>query len=108
MTGWSIFLISFLPSAAILLISFLIPKFRPVWAFPAVFFAIAAGLTGAFGTIFFYQALTRGPASKVIVLAALYPALTVILAFLILSERLTISQAVGVGLALIAAFLISR
>ena len=69
--------------------------------------ALLAGLFGGLGYIFFIKALEKGEASIVIPLTALYPAVTVILAFLILGEKISIYQVIGVILALIAIILIS-
>lgn len=69
--------------------------------------AIVAGLLGGGGYIFFIKALEHGKASIVIPLTALYPAITVILAYILLGEKLSIQQTIGIVLAVIAAFLLS-
>ena len=68
---------------------------------------LLSALTGAVGTIAFYGALERGPASIVTPLIALYPVVTIVLSFLFLQERLSITQASGVALAVVAALLIA-
>ena len=69
--------------------------------------AVLAGVLGGGGYIFFMKALETGKASIVIPLTALYPAVTVILALLLLGEKLSTVQALGITLAIIAAVLLS-
>ena len=69
--------------------------------------AVIAGVLGGGGYIFFMKALETGKASIVIPLTALYPAVTVVLALLLLGEKLSTVQAVGITLAIIAAVLLS-
>ena len=70
-------------------------------------YALFAGIFGGVGYIFFIKSLEHGKASIVIPLTALYPAITVILAFLVLHEKLTITQVLGIALAIIAVILLS-
>ncbi len=69
--------------------------------------ALIAGLFGGAGYIFFIKALQGGEASIVIPLTALYPAITAILAMLLLGERISLAKGLGIVLALIAAALLS-
>lgn len=69
--------------------------------------AIAAiGVVDVVATGCFAAATTRGRLSVVSVLAALYPAVTVILAALLLRERVTRTQRAGIVLALVAVVLL--
>jgi bacterial/archaeal transporter family protein len=71
--------------------------------------AIAGGALNGLGALTSFTALeSGGKASVVISLISLYPLVTVAFAVTVLHERLTISQGVGVGLAIIAAILLSR
>ncbi len=70
-------------------------------------YAFATGITGGIGALTFFLALEKGPASVVVPLTSLYPALTVILALLLLRESINLTQMIGVVLALIAIVLIS-
>jgi len=70
--------------------------------------AVGAGLISQIALIMLYKALGVGPVSLVVPITALYPALTVLLAILILKESLGASQMVGVVLAVVAGFLLAR
>ena len=69
---------------------------------------IVCGLTNGLGAWSLYTALERGARASIAVpLTALSPLVTLVLAFLILGERLTMLQTAGVVLALIAGVLLS-
>jgi uncharacterized membrane protein len=67
----------------------------------------AAGTLTLFGNAAFIIAATKGSLAVVSVLAAMFPAATVILARIVLGERLTPQRRVGLALALIAVGLVS-
>jgi len=69
--------------------------------------ALIAGLLGSLGYLFFVNALREGEASIVIPLTSIYPAITVILAVLLLGEKISIHQVIGVILALAGIVLLS-
>ncbi len=73
----------------------------------SLYYAMIAGLLGGAGYIFFTKALEAGKASIVIPLTALYPAVTAVIAFILLGEHIKPTQAVGLILALVAAVLLS-
>ena len=83
---------------------------RPAWSLSAVVVSasIAGGALNGLGAWTSFRALeSGGKASIVISLVSLYPLLTVILAVLLLGERLTVTQTLGTILAIIAAILLS-
>lgn len=69
--------------------------------------AIAAGFCGYLGTLCFLFALRSGPVSLVVALSALYPIVTIVLAFFILHEPMTFKQLCGIALAMVSVLLIS-
>jgi transporter family protein len=70
-------------------------------------YAIAAGLFSVLAYYGFYNALKFGKASIVVPFTALYPIVTIVMAFIFLNERINIHQGIGIVFALIAMFLFS-
>jgi transporter family protein len=70
--------------------------------------ALLAGLFGGAATLFFYHALSRGPASVVVPLSGMYIVIPAMLGFIFLHEPVTISHVVGVACAGAAVFFLSR
>ena len=69
--------------------------------------ALGAGFLGIAGGVVLYWLLRDAPANIVIPISALYPVVTVILAFLFLHEELSLTRLAGIGLAVIAIWLLS-
>jgi uncharacterized membrane protein len=67
----------------------------------------ASGLSGAAGNIFFFVAAGSGPLTVVAVLSALYPAVTVLLAAILLREKTSPLQLAGLAVAALAIGLIT-
>ncbi len=66
-------------------------------------FAFLTGILGGIGNIAFFEALDQGTQASIIVpMTALYPMVTVLLALMILRERMNLYQWIGLGLAIIA------
>jgi drug/metabolite transporter (DMT)-like permease len=74
---------------------------RPV----AAGYGLAIGLTGAGGQLLLLRALSLGPAYLIFPVVALSPAVTVLLAVVLLRERMRPLATVGVGMTLVAAVL---
>ncbi len=70
-------------------------------------FALLTGLLGGLGNVAFYMALVHGKSSVVVALGALSPLVTVLLAMLVLGERITNRQRCGLALALVAIYMLS-
>jgi drug/metabolite transporter (DMT)-like permease len=83
--------------------------FRPALAMPALQLPVLAliGIGDMLGNLLFAAASTSGLVSITSVLASLYPIVTVILARIILKERVARSQEAGIGLTLAGVALIS-
>ena len=75
---------------------------------PLLSLTIGGGLLDMLANTLYMLAAQRGPLSGVVTLSSLYPAATVLLASVMLHERLNVSQKVGVALALVAVLLIVR
>ena len=75
-------------------------------ASPATRIAVVVGLIDVCANALYLVATRYGPLSVVVTLSSLYPATTVVLARVILGERLNAWQAVGLGCALTAIALI--
>ena len=73
-----------------------------------IFYAFLTGILGGTGNIAFFKSFTAGgQASVVVPLTAMSPLVTVLMALLLLRERLSRSQKVGLVLALAAIYLLS-
>ncbi|MCS7386668.1 MAG: EamA family transporter [archaeon GB-1867-005] len=74
---------------------------------PALYYSIIAGVLGAIGTIAFNMALKSGKASIIVPLTSLYPVIAIITARILLRERITLIQGIGVLFAIISMLLLS-
>lgn len=73
-----------------------------IWA------AFFSGLVCSVGAVAYYYVLARTEATVAIPLLALYPALTVLLAVLILHEQMTLTKLTGVLLSLVSIYLLNK
>ncbi|HEX7588240.1 MAG TPA: DMT family transporter [Anaerolineae bacterium] len=69
--------------------------------------SVVAGMLGVLGTVTFYVLLRVAPASVVVPLSALYPVVTVVLAFFFLHEDLSLTRVAGLVCALAAVWLLT-
>jgi bacterial/archaeal transporter family protein len=70
--------------------------------------AIAGAMTSVVAAGAFYLALRSGPVATITPLSALYPAITAVLAVVLLREDVSLIQWVGVGLAVLAGAMLTR
>lgn len=80
--------------------------FRPAWHAGAAALAFLTGVLGILGGLAYLHAVQRGPVSLIAVLTALYPLVTVALAYVWFGETLSPKQWLGVLLAMLAMVLI--
>jgi len=69
--------------------------------------ALTTGMLGVLGALSYLYAVTRGPVALIATVTALYPALTIVLAFVVLQESINLRQAIGILLGLVALILIT-
>lgn len=69
--------------------------------------SVIAGMLGVLGTMTFYVLLRVAPASIVVPLSAMYPVVTVVLAYFFLHEDLSLTRVAGVVCALAAIWLLT-
>ncbi|MDZ8054738.1 MAG: EamA family transporter [Aulosira sp. ZfuVER01] len=70
-----------------------------------ILYAVLVGTSGTLATLCFFVAISQASATIVIPLTSLYPVITILLAFLILKEPITLRQGIGILLAIIALLL---
>jgi uncharacterized membrane protein len=74
-----------------------------------IIYGLVAGILSAAGSIGFFAAFRSGGNASVITTATgMYPVVTVLVALLFLHERLTRTQVIGLGFAIVAFFIFSH
>ena len=73
-----------------------------------ILYALLVGIFGMVATLYFIVALSKGSVSVVLTITAGYPAVSILLAFLILKEPITFRQCIGIALAIVAIALCSK
>lgn len=115
MDGRSLFFYQLVTGLVVVFIAFAITGFRPTLMAeapatglnPGIKWAIATGVVSALGQILYFSALGKGKASIVVLMTGLYPVVTVLLAFLILRESITLTQGAGILLAILSMTLLA-
>jgi bacterial/archaeal transporter family protein len=74
---------------------------------PGTPMTIVTALVACAGLIALYVALASGEASKVVPISAAYPAVTLILSALFLSEKLTPGRAIGVVMVVVGVVIVT-
>lgn len=69
--------------------------------------AMMAGALGTAGALCYVIAMARGPVALIVTFTALYPILSILLAWLILGEMVSLRQGIGIFLGFIAMILIA-
>lgn len=81
--------------------------FRLDWDGRGFVYAFLTGVTGTIGIFCFIYAMSLGKTGVVVTMTALYPGITILLAFAVLKEPVTLRQAFGMVLAVVAVLLLS-
>jgi len=74
---------------------------------PGFTLSLAIGILGFFGAFMYLVAVSRGPLTLVAPVTALYPMLAILLGLIFLGEAITLKQGAGIGLSIVAIYLIS-
>jgi transporter family protein len=82
-------------------------NFKPATDIKGFGFAVFTGVAYGIGCLFYFIAASKGKIITVVTLTALYPLVTIILAYWLLKEAVSIKQCLGIFLAFIAIFLMS-
>lgn len=72
-----------------------------------IMYALLTGLAYGVGCLFYFIAASKGKIITVVTLTALYPLVTIVLAYFLLKEGVTIKQGAGIALAIGAIILMS-
>lgn len=72
-----------------------------------VLISIAAGLVSAAAYVCYYVAISKGEASRIVTITALYPIITCVLSFVFLHESLTVQKIAGIICAVAGIILLS-
>ena len=88
-------------------VMFFVLHFHPETNFRGAFFAGITGIFGLLGALTFFFALSKGKASIIVTMTALYPVFVILLSYFILHETITIKQVVGIFLAFVAMTLLA-
>jgi len=76
--------------------------------FKGTLFGLLSGISGSLGVLFFLLALSNGGKASIIVpFTALYPVVSIVLGLLLFKETISLTQGIGVILALMSVFLLS-
>jgi len=82
-------------------------NFKPATDIKGISFGVLTGLAYGVGCLFYFIAASKGKIITVVTLTALYPLVTVILAYWLLKETVSVKQCLGIGLAFVAILLMS-
>ncbi len=106
----NLLIISSLGSAIALPITLLL--FHKYFNFPINssphYVALVSGFLGGIGALFFFLAISKGDASKVVVITAMYPVVTILLSFIFLKEPMSLEKVLGIGLAIAAVIILAK
>jgi transporter family protein len=102
-----IFVVSTIATTVASLAVFLVMRPNISFSSPGFSWSLLGGILSAIAILSFYSAMQGGKTTIVVPLTALYPVVTILFSYLVLSERISSLKAIGVVLALIAILLLS-
>jgi transporter family protein len=82
-------------------------NFKPAADTKGLSFAVLTGIAYGIGCLFYFIAASKGKIITIVTLTALYPLVTILLAFILLKEGINPKQCFGILLAFIAIVLMS-
>lgn len=82
-------------------------NFKPATDTKGLIYAILTGIAYAVGCWFYFIAASKGKIITVVTLTALYPLVTILLAYILLKETVSLKQGIGISLAFVAILLMS-
>src|SRR5579872_6926904 len=82
-------------------------NFKPAADLKGFTYAMLTGIAYGVGCLFYFVAASKGKIITVVTLTALYPLVTIILAYLLLKEAVSIKQCAGIFLAFMSILLMS-
>ena len=88
-------------------ITLLLVEFRPDSDIRGISFGLLSGIATGIGSLLYLIAADKGKVTTVVTMTALYPLVTIFLAYLILHEGINLKQGAGILLALAAIYLLS-
>ena len=81
--------------------------FKPQVHSAGIALSVATGAAGFIGTLLFLHAISKGKASVVVTITALYPLVVIAISHVFLGEYITLKQGIGMAFALVALVLLS-
>ena len=82
-------------------------NFKPAADMKGFTYSILTGIAYGVGCLFYFVAASKGKIITVVTLTALYPLVTIVLAYLLLKEAVSLKQCSGIFLAFVAILLMS-
>jgi len=82
-------------------------NFKPATDTKGLMYALLTGIAYGVGCLLYFIAASKGKIITVVTLTALYPLVTILLAYLLLKEAVNLKQGFGIVLAFVAILLMS-
>jgi transporter family protein len=92
---------------AFALVVLTVEHFKIEWSTPGFGWSFAGGFFTFIGFLTFFSAVEKGKVSTVVSLSALYPVITIALSVLILHEKISRREGLGIAFALLAGWLLA-